>query len=160
MGTALQQLSLFKISHGCKMMQLQYICAKLELNQAAQRFSANISTNVPLRACHACIYIYTHIHIHINSTRYINRSRYTHTSLHMSDLCKIPKDLFTQIFDVFFPGFGSTSFKASNSERNKAWPWPNFSSERTEGEAAKPKSFFLQRWTDLTRLRDSDHWYQ
>lgn len=103
MGTAcLQQLSLFKISHGCKMMQLQYVCAKLELNQAAQRFSANISTNVPLHACHACIY--KHIHIHINSTRNINRSRYTYMSLHMSDLCKIPNDLFTQIFDVFFPG--------------------------------------------------------
>ena len=34
---------------------------------------------------------------------------------------------------------GPTSFRASNSERNKAWPWPNFSSERTEGEAAKLK---------------------
>ena len=108
MGTALQQLSFFKISHGCKMMQLQYICAKLELNQAAQRFSANISTNVPLHACHACIYNYKHIHTHINSTRNINRSRYTYISLHMSDLCKIPKDLFTQIFDVFFPGLKST----------------------------------------------------
>lgn len=144
--------------HGLKMMQLQYICAKLghcsELNQAAQRFSANISTNVPLHTCHACIY--KHIHIHINSTMYINRSRYTYiiyfstyvSSLQNSQRSLHPKCSICLLPRVEIHRLGPTSFKASNSERNKAWPWPNFSSERTEGEAAKPKSFFLQRWTD------------
>lgn len=51
----------------------------------------------------------------------------------------------------------STSFKASNSERNKAWPWPILQ----EGAQFKVKEHFLKRWTqhpnfwkaELTRLR-------
>lgn len=90
-----QNLSLFKISHGCKMMQLQYIESSRATLLSKHLYKCTL-------ACMSCMYIK---HIHIDSTMYIYRSRYTYTSLHMSHLCKIPKGLITQMFDVFFPCF-------------------------------------------------------